>query len=49
MVTAEAGATMKPQITNQCRGNDMINLDRTTATRRARIDSLRKTALVAGV
>jgi hypothetical protein len=29
-------------------GNDMINLDRTTATRRARIDSLRKTALVAG-
>jgi hypothetical protein len=30
-------------------GNDMINLDRTTATRRARIDSLRKTALVAGV
>jgi hypothetical protein len=30
-------------------GNDIINLDRTTATRRARIDSLRKTALVAGV
>ena len=30
-------------------GNDMINLDRTTATRRAPIDSLRKTALIAGV
>jgi hypothetical protein len=27
----------------------MINLDRTTATRRAPIDSLRKTALIAGV
>jgi hypothetical protein len=27
----------------------MINLDRTTATRRAPIDSVRKTALVAGM
>jgi Domain of unknown function (DUF4386) len=30
-------------------GNDVINLDRTTATTWALIDSLRKTALVAGV